>query len=246
MATYKIPGSLCASDSRRIAYGNAFDRACSNAITNQQLEGLSVDVEVEDQDDEHKALAAIAYGEASTKDVYEELAAIANVVVRMSRARGYSSIRTFLTKDKTYAYGVSSTRFGVYSNASMSAITRSRGMMLALRAAENALSAKPVDYSNGAYFWEGKDFADKVNSGKASQRYSRGFKFTSPDHNIYGMKDNILPKTTVYWKDAKHRDTKRVRGEYEYAYETTAAYGGTIFIRYASAWVDATGGKEWQ
>ncbi|QIL83011.1 hypothetical protein G7047_26030 [Diaphorobacter sp. HDW4A] len=246
MATFKIPGSLCAADSRQIAFGNAFDRACSEAITNQQLEGLSVDVDVAEQDDDHIALAAIAYGEASTKDVYEELAAIANVVVRMMRARGYSAVRSFLTGDTTYAYGVKSTRYGVYSKASMAGITRSRGMMLALRAAENALSANPTDYSNGAFFWEGRDFADKVKGGKSSQRYGRGFKFSKPEHNIYDMKDNILPKTTVYWKDSHSKDTKRVRGEYEYAYETTAAYGGTIFIRYASQWVSATGGKEWQ
>ena len=169
-----------------------------------------------------------------------------NVVVRMMRARGYSAVRSFLTGDTTYAYGVKSTRYGVYSKASMAGITRSRGMMLALRAAENALSANPTDYSNGAFFWEGRDFADKVKGGKSSQRYGRGFKFSKPEHNIYDMKDNILPKTTVYWKDSHSKDTKRVRGEYEYAYETTAAYGGTIFIRYASQWVSATGGKEWQ
>ena len=60
MATYKIPGSLCAADSRRVIFGNDFDRACSNAVTNQQLEGLSVDVELPEQDDDHLALAAIA------------------------------------------------------------------------------------------------------------------------------------------------------------------------------------------
>jgi hypothetical protein len=36
-------------------------------------------------------LAAIVYGESSTADVFEEMAALANVMVRQSKARGYNA-----------------------------------------------------------------------------------------------------------------------------------------------------------
>lgn len=246
MATYKIPGPLCAADQRKIIFGNQFDLACSKAITNQQLEGIQVDLDIEDQDENHMMLAAIAYGEASTKNVYEEMAAIANTLVHRMQGQGHTSVASFFKSNPDYAYGTESVRYKLYIGSSASKISKNMGMMLALRAAENALSADPIDYSNGAFFWEGKDFADKVKNNERSERYSRGFKFSKPEHNIYDMPENKLKKVTTYWRDAKGKNTSKIRGEYEYTYETTAAYGGTIFIRYTDDWKKATAGKDWK
>lgn len=247
MATFKVPGSLCASDRRNIIFGNAFDRSCSEAIVNPQLEGIEVPLDLDEQDEDHTMLAALAYGEASTKDVYEEMAAIANVVVRQMKARGYTSVKSFLKTNATYAYAAngSNQRFNRYSSAQLSSISQSPGMMLALRAAENALSADPFDYSAGAYFWEGRDFADKAKKGKG-ERYKQGVRITSKSHNIYDITQYSPGKVSRYIKDAKGHDTKTLRGEYEYAYETTAAYGGTMFMRYTPERLKADVHKEWK
>ncbi len=57
-------------------------------------------------DAETRLLAAIAYGESSTADVFEEMAAIANVMVRQSKARGYSTISGFTAKEKSFSFVV--------------------------------------------------------------------------------------------------------------------------------------------
>lgn len=53
---------------------------------------------------EERLLAAIAYGESSTRDQYEEMAALASVMVRQMKARGYSSIDAFTSKDKNFSF----------------------------------------------------------------------------------------------------------------------------------------------
>jgi hypothetical protein len=52
-------------------------------------------------DAETRLLAAIVYGESSTADVFEEMAALANVMVRQSKARGYNTISAFTSKEKS-------------------------------------------------------------------------------------------------------------------------------------------------
>ncbi|WP_439683601.1 hypothetical protein MNJPNG_16045 [Cupriavidus oxalaticus] len=53
---------------------------------------------------EERLLAAIAYGESSTRDQYEEMAALASVMVRQMKARGYSTIDAFTSKDKNFSF----------------------------------------------------------------------------------------------------------------------------------------------
>ncbi|PZX25393.1 hypothetical protein C7416_108133 [Cupriavidus phytorum] len=53
---------------------------------------------------EERLLAAIAYGESSTRDQYEEMAALASVMVRQMKARGYASIDAFTSKDKNFSF----------------------------------------------------------------------------------------------------------------------------------------------
>src|SRR5262249_45639642 len=60
----------------------------------------------EKEDPDVLLLAAVAYGEASDKNVYEEMAAIANVIVRQKDARGVA-LKTLLGPSSTYAYAAS-------------------------------------------------------------------------------------------------------------------------------------------
>ena len=82
------------------------------------------------------------------------------------------------------------------------------------------------DYSNGGYYWQGRDFA-KLGSGANNEYYQNGFHFKSPSHDIFGMGDKISNDS---WK---------------YKYESTAAAGRTVFMRLTEAWKNANHTKKW-
>ncbi len=187
-----------------------------------------------------RALAALAYGESSTKDVFEEMAAIANVVVRQQKARGFATVAQFLKTDKTFAFAASdgNDRHKLLKNSSDKVVMASPGMSMAVRAARNALDPNGKDYSNGGYFWDGADIATNYD---AHVKVKDGIKFTDPKHNIYNIKETVVPGEE-WWLDAKRKPT-RLRGKWNYKYESTAAYGGTIFWKYNADFLQATGNK---
>ena len=82
------------------------------------------------------------------------------------------------------------------------------------------------DFSKGGYYWQGRDFA-KPGSGANNRFYQTGFHFRSPRHDIFGMGDKISNDS---WK---------------YKYESTAAAGGTVFMRLTEAWKNANHTKKW-
>ncbi|MEY4750590.1 MAG: hypothetical protein RIQ60_2804 [Pseudomonadota bacterium] len=198
---------------------------------------------VEPLDEETRALAAVAYGESSVQDVYEEMAGIACVLVRQQKARGYPSIRTFLSKDKSFAYaaGDGNERHARLKSAREEDIEKDAGMSAAVRAARNALSGSPVDYSNGAWFWDGADI--KTNYADHAKVLA-GLHITDAAHNIYGIQDSVVAGEE-WWRDASGKATK-LRGTWKYAYDSTAAHGGTIFWKYNSDYLRATGSKEYR
>jgi ribosomal protein L27 len=57
-------------------------------------------------DQETRLLAAMAYGEASAEDVEDEMKALASVLVRQRNARGYASMTSFTSTDKTFSFVV--------------------------------------------------------------------------------------------------------------------------------------------
>src|SRR4051794_20719649 len=144
-------------------------------------------------------LAAVAYGEASTKDVFEEMAAIANVIVRQQLARK-STLNKLLGSKSTYAFAASdgNARTKALRNAKPAERLKNAGMVSALKAAKNALGEKGTDYSNGAYFWDGADI--KTNYAK-HPKVVKGIKFTKTEHNIYSIKESTVNETT-YWQVA--------------------------------------------
>lgn len=189
-------------------------------------------------------LAAVAYGEASAGDVYEEMAAIASVVVRQRTARG-TTLQDLLGAGGTFAYAASdgNPRTAAFRKAKPADRIRNAGMASAITAARNALDGDK-DFSNGAYFWDGADI--KTNFAY-HPKVKLSIKFTRPEHNIYKIKATSVDITT-HWqikdKDGKTVDGK-VRGHYTHVYESTAAYGGTIFWKYNADFLKATGNKEY-
>lgn len=200
-------------------------------------------------DKQTRLLAAMAYGEASSKDVAEEIGAIASVLVRQRDARGYKDMSTFTTSDKTFSFVVKdgNARYKKFTNASDDAIAKDAGMTAALEAAKNAL-AGGNDLSNGGYFWDGADIKSNY---KNHFKVKHGIKFSDPAHNIYAIKEStklvIITKNVVKKKKGKVISKEVVEvARYDHIYVSTAAYGGTIFWKHNPAYMEATGAKEYK
>ncbi len=194
--------------------------------------------------DEERLLAAVAYGESSAADLFEEMAGIAAVVVRQAAARGQTVLQ-FLNsaeaKSFTFVLVDGNPRFKLLKAAKATAFVENAGIATALKAARHALAGK-TDYSAGAYFWDGKDLKTNPDHPKRG----KGFRFSKPEHDIYGVKDQVLPEQITYWyrKDKNGKTVKGAeRGRYTAAYESTAAHGGTVFWRLTAAYIEATGNK---
>jgi RHS repeat-associated protein len=69
-----------------------------------------------------------------------------------------------------------------------------------------------IDVSNGAYFWDGRDFNGKANkNGGYKARYVPGYLFNNPQHDLYNQGSNMVKNT--------------------YVYQSTAAIGATTFTK---------------
>jgi len=198
-------------------------------------------------DAQTRQLAAMAYGEASPANVSDEMYALASVIVRQRDARGYSDIATFASSESSFSYAVSdgNKRYSKLMKAKEADIFKDVGMNMAIDAAKNALANGP-DKSNGAYFWDGADIKTNYS---AHAKVKRGIKFTDPTHNIYGIKEStaLVIKTKTTKKKIGHKviiEKKEVY-RYDHVYESTAAYGGTIFWKFNPDYVKFTHAKEY-
>lgn len=198
--------------------------------------------------EETKMLAAMAYGESSTADDEQEIYALASVLFRQMKARKYTSVKEFGTKDKTFSFVTSdgNPRYNKMMKASEKEIGKDAGMSLAIKAAENA-AAGGVDYSNGAYFWDGADIKSKYST---HFKVRHGIKFTDPTHNIYDIKESTtkpvcLYKTTKKKVNGKVVTEKTLVDSSDHVYESTAAHGGTIFWKQSAQYLNVTKSKEW-
>jgi hypothetical protein len=137
-------------------------------------------------------------------------------------------------------------RYNKLMKASEAQIAKDPGMATAVKAAENAF-AGGVDYSNGAYFWDGADIKSKYST---HFKVRHGIKFTDPTHNIYDIKESTV-KTINLYKTTKKKVNGKVVTEQQlidsadHVYESTAAHGGTIFWKQSSHYLNVTKSKEW-
>lgn len=201
-------------------------------------------------DAEVRLLAAITYGEASAKDDVDEMFALASVLIRQKDARGHKSVTSFAAREKTFAYAAidGNVRFKKLMKASELEILQQPGLKAAVAAAVNAMNGGE-DKSNGAYFWDGADI--KTNYARHF-KVRRGIKFADPSHNIYGIKEStkvvIISKTTK----TRSRTTGKIStateevGRYDHQYDSTAAYGGTIFWKLNPEFLKVTRGWEYK
>jgi len=152
-------------------------------------------------------LAGTIYSEASNSGPWEESAAIYSVLRNRATANGNSVIDQMKEPDQVSGY---SKRGQIFEKgASQDKINRvQKGIAMAV--------ATQKDFSNGAYFWDGTDYA-------TTPRYTEGTTFTKSSHNIYSLKPNAKPGKTRW-------------GSWSSKWETTNAIGKTVFSRLTMDW----------
>lgn len=200
-------------------------------------------------------LAAVAYGEASVHDNFEEMAAIANVLVQQQQARK-TTMAKLLRPGSTFAFAASdgNPRVAAFRKASAANHKEKNGMCLALAAAQNALNGGK-DYSNGAFFWDGFDISSNYDK---HPKVVQGITFGTAKDNVLNIEEAKITKqaaekagakfddktneAVTYWYNADGKPTKE-RGRYAYTYVSTAGFGSTIFWKYSDAFLKATGNK---
>ncbi len=199
---------------------------------------------------EIRQLAAMAYGEGSANNNADELCALASVLVRQRNARGYSDIASFATSEPSFSFVASdgNKRYSALMKATEIDIENNAGMKLAIEAATKALNGGE-DKSNGAYFWDGADIKSNYSR---HFKVKQGIKFTDTAHNIYDIKES--GKLVIKYKvkkirigeSNKFKIEKEEVGRYDHIYESTAAYGGTIFWKFSKEYLDVSHAKEYR
>jgi hypothetical protein len=196
-----------------------------------------------------KKLAAIAYGEASTLNDADEIAAIAFAVSNRARAWGKRTVTDLIAADPNYTYAINgkNVRYERFMKTrSKAEIDNDPGMKIALEAALRAWANEGVDPSNGAFWWDGVDF--KSNYG-GHPKVSDGFRFGDRSHNIFGVPEKRVA-ITIYWK-VRNKKTgaevnSRVRGKYDCIWLSTAAHGQSIFWTHDPEYLSTSGGKAYR
>ena len=166
---------------------------------------------------EFVALAGTLYAESTPEESsFEEMAGIGSVIRNRAMADGRRPIDV-ASGGGIYGYN--------QRNKIADPLASKSKVNLAYKVAMLTLCTK-TDYSNGAYFWQGKDFSDK-NRLANKEYYQKGFLFTDKSHDRYGM------------------GTNRIAGPVPYKYESTAAAVGTVFMRLTDKWKNANGATRW-
>lgn len=119
------------------------------------------------------------------------------------------------------------------------------GKDMAYRAARHAMTGG-VDYSNGAYFWDGWDIQTKYST---HPKVRVGVQFADPAHNIFDIKEStavvIKFRQVKETKGGKVTITKTEIGRYDHVYVSTTAHGGTVFWKFNPDYVKLEHKKEY-
>lgn len=231
LSYYNIPANYCLES-----------RACPNptwTLTSDLLHCTRPSTtcsETADTVSEFQLIAAIVYGEASTADVFEEQAAIANALVR--KRNSYINNSTTPPSLKYPTVNELIKRYPNYSAAYVDKVERYQIALCAnlqvefpqlYEAVTNALDPEGIDYANGGCYWDGKDLQTL---GTKHMHYKNGYKFSNTSDDIFSLGDS-----------APQEQTQRGRTWY-YTYESTAGYGGTVFWKLTPEFMYATGAPQ--
>jgi hypothetical protein len=89
------------------------------------------------------------------------------------------------------------------------------------------------DFSNGAYFWDGKDFNGKnAKHGGYDARYKHGYEFSNASHDIWKQGNNKKQGDNSFDMGKNSKQIKK----WDYKYQSTAAFGNTTFSVLTDDW----------
>lgn len=157
-------------------------------------------------------LAETVYAESTGS--YLESVGIVNVLENRASNQGNTLMDQLSDKSPYGVYGVRKTGESSYKYSYKNEKgADADAKRLTIHSAIATALASDYDVTNGAYFWDGKDFNGKNTiKGGYNQRYLPGYKFTDPSHDLWGQGDK------------KVNDT--------YKYESTSAIGNTTFSKF--------------
>ena len=163
-----------------------------------------------------KDLAGTIYGEMGKKSTsWKEGAGIFDVIKNRSNLEDDKSIWDEAQKGGIYGWKHKDLIFNKFAGKLK--------VQAAFRATLTGITSN-VDYSNGAYFWQGVDFHKHFKGMVAYETfYLTGFHFTRPEDDIYCMGDHNSGAI-----------------DYKYRYQSTGAEEGTTFFKYTEEYKNAT------
>lgn len=162
-------------------------------------------------------------GESSLANSYDEMTAIAEVLIRQRKARGHTTWANFVKKESSFAFAFSdgNPRYALVIATKDSEVPTLEPIATAYRAATDA-TAGGTSFSNQAYFWDGYDF--KTNTKHFKRKV--GFKYGDPSHDIFGVPEEkkLYEQFKIVVKDGKK--TKEVVAKADCVYISSAAIKG--------------------
>lgn len=157
--------------------------------------------------------------QSSSKTSSLEVAAIYSVLENRAEAYGTDVISQMSPKYPKGVYGNRAEDRKRYSEKGAGADAK----RLDVRAGLIMGITSNVDYSGGAFFWDGTDFKS---GGGNKERYVPGYFFTNKSHDLNNLGNNPKPGMTKF-------------GSWNYKYESVKAIRKTTFSRLTDAWRDA-------
>ncbi len=231
---YNREGEWLYSDGKKDNKAYVVDNV--NECTPKGSETTQVTTELSVSNSELLKLAGTSYGESSTSNVKEETYAISNAIINNKNARGENATISSTIKGFALAASDGNERTTQFNNTNAEG-KNGTFMQTAIGGAINAVSPGGQDYSNGATHWAGQDIGSS-----SEKRATGGLLFTNPSHDMQKLGSQTAknsPITTFYYN--KKGVATGARGTYSYTWQTTAAFGGTTFMKKKDDYLKATG-----
>lgn len=163
---------------------------------------------------EFKAIAGTIYAEGTAWNLsFEEAAGI------------YSVMRNRANASEKSVYQIAKGG-GIYGWSERDKINSSGAHQPSVKNAyrgtiEGLINSK--DYSGGAFYWHGKDFAKPTSGSHAYESYYKvGFNFTNTSHDIWNL-----------------GSVKSGNSNWDYKYQSTGVGGNTTFMKLTDEWIKA-------
>lgn len=161
--------------------------------------------------------SCVGYNVVIKEEIFALASAIHNFKKLYSNRKNKAiSYRSAITKTRVYA--VNNAQYKLYHSTTEEKRNKKDAMKYANAAVINTIS-DGRDYSNGAIKWSGIDIVS------SAEKWKKGYKFTHPDHDIFYL-GNKKKSGKTYIKNAQNVITSKIKGEWDYIWESRAAFSG--------------------